>query len=478
MALNFETYKQNRLAGKSPREAFIQSGGTTNFSAGRTLANIPASTGRFLGGVAGAIAHPIRTIKTIGSLVAGASEKLIPGEQAEEKTFDSLVNFYKDRYGSFDKFLSSVENDPVGVLADASTLLTAGGAIASKLGAISRVGGVSRAGTIASATGQAINPLRAVGAVSGLAKSTFPKIARALEKSSLRLTKTKEGALATRGLDITDDAINITKNRLNEVSSFLAKQKIIGNPIERFAKATQLYNKAETVLDGFFDSLSKGSVADKTRVIRALNGLKSAFKGHRDIEAISKQIDGAIRSVEKAAGVGGKIGKTLNYKILNKIKRTTYENAYNKAGEKVVDGVEHAIGDVIRGIQIEDLRGLKIAGQSVEKFMENYGLLIEGRKLLKLAVGKPELSVVTERLMMGGLGYLIGGGSALGGGAGAFLGAGLGPQAFGVLPVTKLRSLIGAGAQKASEIKLPEVVRQAKAPLTAIERIRESQNEL
>lgn len=476
MAIDFETYKKNRLAGLTPQESYgeLPSGGT-DFSASRALGNIPRSAGQFFGGIAGALAHPVRTVKAVGSLAAGAVEKAIPGRQAEEATFDSLVDFYKNRYGSFDKFLSSVEEDPVGVLADASIVLSAGGGLVSKLGTISKLSGVSRVGAATGAAGQAINPLRAVGALSGLAKSTFPKIAQSLEKSNLRLTKTKEGALATKGMEITDEAINITKNRLNEVSSFLAKQKIIGNPIERFAKATQLYNKAETVLDGFFDSLSKGSVADKARVIRGLNGLKSAFKGHRDIDAISKQIDGAIRAVEKAAEVAEKPGRTLSYKILNKIKRTTYENAYNKAGEKVVDGVEHAIGDVIRGIQLEDLRGLKVAGQSVEQFMENYGRLIEARKLLKLAVGKPEISAVTERLLMGGLGYLIGGGSALGGGAGAFLGAGLGPTLFGVLPVTKLKSLIGAGLQKAGEVKLPPAVQGIKTPLTAIERIGESQ---
>jgi hypothetical protein len=34
--------------------------------------------------------------------------------------------------------------------------------------------------------------------------------------------------------------------------------------------------------------------------------------------------------------------------MLNNYKREVYKNAYNKAGEKVIDYVEHDIGDIAR----------------------------------------------------------------------------------------------------------------------------------
>lgn len=49
-------------------------------------------------------------------------------------------------------------------------------------------------------------------------------------------------------------------------------------------------------------------------------------------------------------------------KNLNEFKRSTYKKAYNRAGEKILDDVERAIGDVVRQQLEDDLKGLKIAG--------------------------------------------------------------------------------------------------------------------
>jgi hypothetical protein len=467
--MDFETYKARRLQGFSPEEAYQEDGG--GFSAGAAIRNIPSSAGRFFGGAVGALAHPVQTTKALGAVAAGGIEKLIPGRQREEAAFDSLTDFYKTRYGSFDSFLTTLEKDPVGVLSDVSVILTGGGALVSKLGTVSKLGQVGRVGERLTAAGSITNPLTAVGKLASATKAVFPKLSQVLEKSSLRLTRTKEGALATEGI-IGEGGVNIAKGRLNEVAGFLGKQKIIGNPLERYAKATNLYNKTEDVLDGFFGSIAKNAALKEKDVIRSLNGLKAVYKGHRDIEAIEKQIDSAIRAVQRASDNG-----KITHKNLNQLKRTTYGNAYNKAGEKVVDGVEHSIGDAFRGILDENLRGLKVAGQSFEEFNHNYGLLIESRKLLKMAVGKPEISALTERLLGGSLGYLVGAfGGASTGGLGALTGLALGKQLFEALPVTKVRSLLSAGAQTAAQAKLPEMVKGLKAPLTAAERVLESQD--
>jgi hypothetical protein len=129
MALSFEEYKKNRLAGLSPQEALKpQTKPDEGFSIGRTIGNIPKSAGNLIGGVVDAAVHPIRTAKAIGSVAAGGVEKLIPGKQAEEASFDQLVGHYKERYGSVDQFLKTLQDDPVGVLADASTVFGGAGA--------------------------------------------------------------------------------------------------------------------------------------------------------------------------------------------------------------------------------------------------------------------------------------------------------------------------------------------------------------
>lgn len=465
------------MGGLDPQEAY--SGVTQapqakpeGFSVARTIGNIPSSAGNLIGGVGSALLHPIRTAKAVGSIAAGGVEKLIPGRQAEEDAFDSLTSFYGNRYGSFEKLLSSVEKDPVGVIADVSTILTAGGAMATKLGTVSKMGALNRVGSAASAAGNATNPLRAVGALTARTKSLFPELSKAIEKSNLRLTKTKEGALATEGIQYTDDAVNITKNRLNDVTDYLAKQKIVGNPLERFAKASDLYMKTEDALDDFFSSFSAGSVVKKGRIIKALDGLKGAYTGNRDIASIKRQIDSGILAVKSA----GK-GDTVSLGTLNKLKRSTYSNAYNKAGEKVVDGVEHSMGDVFRGILDEDVRGLKIAGQPYEQFMHNYGLLIESRKLLKMAVGKPEIGALTEQVLGGILGYIIGGASPIGWAAGTIGGVALGKGIIESLPITRIKSAVSAAAQSAGETRLPPAIGRVRNPLLGVERLAESQRQ-
>ena len=159
MAITLEQYKTLRRQGQAPEEAF---GGLEpqvdddQFSLGETVRNIPSSAGRFLGGIAGAVAHPIRTVKALAGVGAGAVEKFIPGRQAEEKYVDALFDVYKERYGGVDNALQTIETDPIGVLADLSIVLTGGGAIAGKIGAVSKVG------QTVSKVGQAINPLSAV----------------------------------------------------------------------------------------------------------------------------------------------------------------------------------------------------------------------------------------------------------------------------------------------------------------------------
>lgn len=475
MAITFEQYKALRRQGKNPQEAYRGEPEPSGFSLGETVKNIPSSAGRFLGGIAGAVAHPIRTVKALAGVGAGAVEKLIPGEQAEEKYIDGLVDIYKQRYGGLDETLKTIENDPIGVLADLSTVLTGGAAIAGKIGTVSKLGTVSKIAGATTAVGEAINPLSVASKIGAPLKSLFPKLASTLEKSNWRLTKTKEGALLSQASDEAVDAASlVTKNVLNETADFMAKQKIVGSPLQRFAKATEKYNEAENVLDTFFGSFSKSSPGvDGNNFIRSLNGLKGSYKGHRDFNSITKQVDGAIDTVK---GIMDKNGK-IDYRTFNKFKRTTFENAYNKAGEKVVDGIEHAIGESANGLLTENLRGLKIAGQSFEKFNHNYGLLIQGRKILKSAIGKTQLSALAEKILGGMIGYALGGAGGMGtaglGAAGGFV---AGKALFESLPITGIRSAAGAAAQKIGEVRVPPSLARLKQPITAVERITEKQD--
>ena len=81
---------------------------------------------------------PVETGKALGNLALGTAQKLIPGEQEEERYADAVGDFISKRYGGIENFKRTLAKDPVGTLADASMVFSGGGAIVGKLGKIGR----------------------------------------------------------------------------------------------------------------------------------------------------------------------------------------------------------------------------------------------------------------------------------------------------------------------------------------------------
>lgn len=110
--------------------------------AGRAIRNVPSSFAGVVSNVAEAITSPIQTAKTVLDLGAGLLQNVLPermvqaiGEDKASRDLAKKVGeFYVERYGGIENVKKAVASDPVGVLADVSTILT-GGAGAARLGA-------------------------------------------------------------------------------------------------------------------------------------------------------------------------------------------------------------------------------------------------------------------------------------------------------------------------------------------------------
>lgn len=143
--------------------------------------NVPRSTVGLAKSMWEAVSHPIQTGKAVGSLAVGGISKLTPPPtggpgvgpgfdefMAEKKAeselpFDAFVQALKARYGSWDAFSRTAYEDPAGLAADISMLLTVGGATLRAPGMVARTAGVSKtgiAGRTALATGRAGEVLR------------------------------------------------------------------------------------------------------------------------------------------------------------------------------------------------------------------------------------------------------------------------------------------------------------------------------
>ena len=110
--------------------------------ASRAISNIPSSFGSLVGNIVEAVTSPVQTAKSVVDLGAGILQNVLPeslvqavGEDKASREVASKVGqIYADRYGSVEGAKRAIAEDPVGVLADVSTILT-GGAGAARLGA-------------------------------------------------------------------------------------------------------------------------------------------------------------------------------------------------------------------------------------------------------------------------------------------------------------------------------------------------------
>lgn len=99
--------------------------------------NLPSSFANLVGNVVQAVTSPIETAKSVLDLGAGILQNVLPeslvqavGEdKASRDVARKVGQFYADRYGSVEGAKKAIAQDPAGVLADVSTVLT-GGAMA------------------------------------------------------------------------------------------------------------------------------------------------------------------------------------------------------------------------------------------------------------------------------------------------------------------------------------------------------------
>lgn len=122
------------------------------------ISNIPESAANMAKGIGSTIMHPIETVKSLGKLVAGGAGMVATGgagPQPYEPELEAVGNFLKDRYGGIENLKKTIATDPVGFIADLSTVL--GGS-----GAALKAGGLAKAGGIVSKAGGMLDPINAL----------------------------------------------------------------------------------------------------------------------------------------------------------------------------------------------------------------------------------------------------------------------------------------------------------------------------
>lgn len=284
-------------------------------------------------------------------------------------------------------------------------------------------------------TAAAVGALMPVlGAGLGLAKGQFPAWSRKLEEVNLRLTPQQR---------------RMFTDKIDDVTEYMSKNKIFGSAEKRLAKVTERYDSMEPQLQHFLSTEAKDRVVPKQQLLDELESLKTGFQDRVDTDVVEGQIDRVINTIKS------KQGENVPALNLNKLKRSAYDSAYNEGGNKVLDDVMHDVGDVLRRNVETATEGMHIAGKPLGEFNQEYGTLINARKLLRTAASRKDvgfLSKLVATLAGSTLGSVLGP-------VGSVVGASAAPSVAEVVAGTGPRSLISAGLRSASEKTLPPVIK-------------------
>lgn len=288
--------------------------------------------------------------------------------------------------------------------------------------------GTAQSGSLEGAGKQAIttaalSSLPLLGPVLGKlgAGKVAENIAKNIEKINLRLTPTQKVNLGSR---------------LDDVTSFLTKEKIVGNPAERLEKVTKLYNKFEAKIQNTLKS--RDIKYTKDELIKSVESIPEQYLSEVDNPAVYNQMKREVNQFKKF--IQEQPDELIDASRVNNFKRSFASNARNKA-DVVVSEAREAMSDGIYGLLKKDIPEL-------EKLNQEYAPLIISRKLLKVASGRGELGLVGN-LVSTGVGASVG--TAIGGPVGAAAGAIVGQKLGQVAAGTKVRSLTSAKIQSLAE---------------------------
>lgn len=312
----------------------------------KALQNIPESAYNFALNIYNAVRHPVDTTKAVYQTAKGGIEKITSeeGERPNEPKFDSMVEFFKNRYGGEDKLRNTIETDPVGFLADVSSVLSGSGgivrgsaAVASKAGnAAAKVAApVSAVGKAISQAGASIDPISA--AVQGVVNTggkLIPKAGRvspeaiyeSAMKPSTTLSKEERASRVATALenDILPNQNGLDKIRGliseidNEVSEIIKNGPYGGNPITTDAVLSYLDE---------LKSFAKNTV-NPQEPLAIINKVESRFKSAK----------GTAMSVEAAHNL-----KKNTYIELKKFYDKFSQNAAIEAKKALARGLKEEV---------------------------------------------------------------------------------------------------------------------------------------
>ena len=316
----------------------------------KAIKNTPSSAYQFAANIYDALRHPVDTANALYKTAKGGVEKVIPnlpeitGTKPDAEHFDKMVEFFKERYGGEDQLRNTIETDPVGFLADVSSVLSGAGATV--------MGGASIAKTVMPSTAKVAESASTIGrGISELGALSDP-LSMAIQGPANLIGKTipKTGKLSPEALY--ESAI--------KPSTTLSKEERmtrVTTALENNILPTQKgLDKIRSLISGIDDEVSniiktgpyKGNPINTDAVVKYLDELKDFAKktvnpqdALEDIAKVEQKFleaKGTAMSVEDAH-----ILKKNTYTELNKFYDKFTRNATIEAKKALARGLKEEV---------------------------------------------------------------------------------------------------------------------------------------
>lgn len=359
----------------------------------KAIGNAPGSTFKLIKNVTEAVVHPIKTVKAIKDVVKGGGAKaaqvvidntdfgqmilregkkrggnvielpdgrLQAGDTEDIEKFEAMTQFFKDRYGSMDKFKETAIEDPVGVLADVASVFSGAGSglkLAGLPGVAEKVSTVSKV----------VDPLNAIPATIKKTKqvaadSTPGKIVAEISPTSYKL---QQGQVA-KALELTPGDLSTIKSKTgNDVTDFIVKNDLIRQTPEEIA--TALHDTRKTRMDEVRGEISRvPSIYSPDQVPNVKKGLEVILQGVDEVPGLETVAD-EIRALY------AKEKYTLEDVQLAKELIDENSNIYSKVGDVKNASQARGLDNIRKDLRkfIEDEVSLHTDGQTNIRQLNN-----------------------------------------------------------------------------------------------------------
>lgn len=339
-------------------------------SVGGFMSNVMDSGKKFVTDTVDALRHPINTLDAITDIPLGLGDKAMqaagivsppaagtPGEQSI-KTVDAMLDHFKGRYGSFDKAKEALYQDPVGVMADVSTLFSGAGEVA-------EAGNLTRTARVARTAADVTNPIKvATKAGTGLVRATGKLADPAAAAVSTNLTR---GALRGGFTTVTpEETVTRAAEAANAGSVPFSKAGL-----QQVTDAISDLQKQKVSLTG------RGTAAGKTIDPKSIVFDLEKLRDHYEVQAFPpkdmKQIDDVIADF-KSRHKG-----PISVDEAEALKEGTYSN--NKYGAKApphmaaTEAAEKTVARVLKEELEKQIPELSDLNASQKKLLDLRGIL-------------------------------------------------------------------------------------------------------